>query len=869
MTFGTLENECPRSAGNEARAEADLHADFTAPPVAITNAEFLQAIFNDRTPDSSVVYCRFKDDPRLRKSWPSQEWDSADIPGGQNTYFGLASIRPDEEGKLRRRKANFVGLHAIMLDDIGTKADADLPITPSWLIESSPGNHQAGFTLERPLPLGEAEALLKALTVANRLTDAGGQNIVRYARLPVGCNTKGTLAEPFECALRVWNPDTRYSLAELVSGLGLDLAPHQSTREHKKTGVPTESGDTVFTPRPETNPVIAGLMARELYKRPLGGGKHEIICPWVAEHTDQVDSGTVYYEPDDNYLRGGFKCQHGHCAHRHINELLAWLEVADHEARFKSLFKISGGTLHIAVWNAERVLADAGRYFQQGGAIVTVVTPPGSETVARHIRKEALPVLLTAHAAWMRLDARSNLWVAIDAPTRVCAGLFDAPEYSFLPALNAIARQPFLRPDGSVVTQAGFDPVTGTFGAFDARRFKVIENPTEAEVQRALRRILALIRETSFASEADRATALASFLTAAVRSSLEVAPGFLFNAHQPGSGKSYLQELAILFATDGSVASATLKSNDDEMEKALLATLLRSPAVVRFDEAQGDIVPIKFLVSALTSEHAAGRLLGFSKVIAPSTRSLFLFAGNNVQPVGDMLRRVLVCHLDARVENPESRSFEQDPLTELRAHRAEYVSDALTLICAHNRLAGERMPCRPLNGFPRWDAWIRQTVLWLGLPDPCSSMFAVAQTDPNHERLAELLEVWQQCFGDYPRAARDAVKQAEIQKPLKSILLEIAGKNGEIDATRLGYWLKRNEGKVIEGRRFERDQAKTAFAKYAVKSLTNYQTAEESPTTPSSPTADEDVSNRTSRADRTSAVGLENVSAAEDDVEVF
>jgi putative DNA primase/helicase len=234
-----------------------------------------------------------------------------------------------------------------------------------------------------------------------------------------------------------------------------------------------------------------------------------------------------------------------------------------------------------------------------------------------------------------------------------------------------------------------------------------------------------------------------------------------------------------------------------------------------------------------------------------------------------MLRRVLVCHLDARVENPESRSFEQDPLTELRAHRAEYVSDALTLICAHNRLAGERMPCRPLNGFPRWDAWIRQTVLWLGLPDPCSSMFAVAQTDPNHERLAELLEVWQQCFGDYPRAARDAVKQAEIQKPLKSILLEIAGKNGEIDATRLGYWLKRNEGKVIEGRRFERDQAKTAFAKYAVKSLTNYQTAEESPTTPSSPTADEDVSNRTSRADRTSAVGLENVSAAEDDVEVF
>ena len=580
----------------------------------------------------------------------------------------------------------------------------------------------------------------------------------------------------------------------------------------------------------------------------------------MAEHTGQIDSGTVYYEPVDNYVRGGFKCQHGHCAHRHINELLAWLEVSDHEAKHKPIFRVSGGTLHLLVRNAERVMADTERYFQQGGALVMVTTPAGQETMARHIRKEALPFLLTGHAAWLRMDARSGDWVPIDAPPRVCAGLFDAPEYHYLPPLNAIARQPFLRPDGSVVSQAGFDPVTATYGAFNARLFRVIENPDEAEVKAALTRILALMTESSFASEADRSTALAAFLTAAVRPSLEVAPGFHFNAHQPGSGKSYLQELTILFATDGDVASATLKTSDDEMEKSILATLLRSPAVVRFDEAQGDILPIKFLVTALTSEHAAGRLLGYSKVIAPSTRSLFLFAGNNVQPVGDMLRRVLVCNLDARMENPESREFHRDSVAELREHRADYVSDALTLIRGHLRQSRERMPCRPLNGFPRWDAWIRQTVLWLGLPDPCASMFAVARTDPSHERLAELLEVWHQCFGDYPRAARDAVKQAEIQRPLKTILLEIAGKNGEIDATRLGYWLKKHEGKVISGRRFERDQAKTAYAKYAVRTLTNSQAAPESPTTPSSPTAEEDQSNRSSRANRASKAESENVS---------
>jgi hypothetical protein len=147
----------------------------------------------------------------------------------------------------------------------------------------------------------------------------------------------------------------------------------------------------------------------------------------------------------------------------------------------------------------------------------------------------------------------------------------------------------------------------------------------------------------------------------------------------------------------------------------------------------------------------------------------------------------------------------------------------------------------------------------------CTFMFAVAQTDPNHERLAELLEVRHQCFGDYPRAARDAVKQAETHSPLKAILVEIAGKGGVIDTTRLGYWLKRHEGKVIAGRRFERDQAKTAYAKYAVRTLTHSQAAPESPTTPATPTAEEDAPNRTYRAGRASTAESETVSAAPED----
>lgn len=50
-----------------------------------------------------------------------------------------------------------------------------------------------------------------------------------------------------------------------------------------------------------------------------------------------------------------------------------------------------------------------------------------------------------------------------------------------LPVLNGLARQPYLRPDGSLTTVAGYDPDTGMFRVFDAREFSIPDNPTAAQ----------------------------------------------------------------------------------------------------------------------------------------------------------------------------------------------------------------------------------------------------------------------------------------------------------------------------------------------------------------------------------------------------
>lgn len=804
--------------------------------IDITNAEFLTAIFGSLPEDVYTAVCSFPGNPKKRESWGHDLWSGDELPGGHNNYFAIAAIKAGDDGLVARKKANFAGLYCVVLDDIGTKVAGDLRVDPSWVIETSPGNHQVGYLFDTPVAYAEAAVLMKALTTASLLTDTGGQNVVRWVRLPVGIN--GKLDPPFTCSLKVWEPERRCSFDALVGGLGIDLEPHQSNRKSKKRKASSnvDPGDEVYIPRAAMNPVIEALGRFGLYRSDLGAGKHSITCPWVEEHTDQVDSGTAYFEPDDNFQRGGFKCHHGHCSERNIGDLLTILGVPSAAAKHKPSFYVSGGTLHLQVANAEKVLADTGLYFEQGGAIVSVVTPSGGKTSAKHIRKDALPCILTGLASWQRYDSRAESWLPIDAPTKVCSGLFELPDYRHLPPLNAIARQPFLRPDGSLVTVSGYDALTGTFGAFNPRKFNISVDPTEVELGAAKDLLLGLLDECSFAAESDKAAAVACFLTAAIRPSLPVAPGFLHNAHAPGSGKSYLQNMTIQFATDGGVSSATYKLNDDEMEKSVLAIYLKSPAVLRFDEAQGDITPIKFVVSALTSETVAGRILGQSKVVEPSTRVLHLFAGNNIQPVGDMVRRIVVCNIDARVENPESRHFNGDPLTLIETNREQYVSAAITLVIGQIR-SGMKTEAKPLNGFPHWEKWVRQTVMGLGLTDPCGSMFQAATTDPDAERLAELLRHWYPCFGEYPRGARDLVTAVDTKDnaELRSVLMEIAGKSGVVDPTALGHWIKKNVGKVSGGMRLERHTAKHPTARYFVHVLDSERARQFSSANPGGP----------------------------------
>jgi hypothetical protein len=61
----------------------------------------------------------------------------------------------------------------------------------------------------------------------------------------------------------------------------------------------------------ETFDVFQWVKDNGLYMRPLGGGKHQIVCPWLREHTGADKSGTVLLPPLSGSLPN-IHCRHNH-----------------------------------------------------------------------------------------------------------------------------------------------------------------------------------------------------------------------------------------------------------------------------------------------------------------------------------------------------------------------------------------------------------------------------------------------------------------------------------------------------------------------------------------------------------------------------
>lgn len=270
-----------------------LHKQTDITYSTVTNDAFLECIFGNDQKGEKVLVCSKAGDPTgggyIPVPWPCDTSDP-DL----NWYAQPSLYSPDDKERFKAQVKLAGPVYCTMLDDVGTKVPMEKldACPPTWLIETSPGNFQAGYVFEEPIDKRQADHLKAALIDAGLCDKGATGGAARWMRLPVAINGKSSYGPPaFRCRLSRWEPQLRYGLGDVYHLLDLE-PPRAKKAAALAAAINRNAVRDVYTPRPEENLVISALKARGLYKMPPGDGKHDVTCPWVHEHTDQVDNGS-------------------------------------------------------------------------------------------------------------------------------------------------------------------------------------------------------------------------------------------------------------------------------------------------------------------------------------------------------------------------------------------------------------------------------------------------------------------------------------------------------------------------------------------------------------------------------------------------
>ena len=251
-----------------------------------------------------------------------------------------------------------------------------------------------------------------------------------------------------------------------------------------------------------------------------------------------------------------------------------------------------------------------------------------------------------------------------------------------LPVLTGIIHTPFLRADGSICEQPGYDAASGLLFKPDDQSFPPIpREPDKADAIEALAQLERLISTFPFVATADRSVALSAILTTLDRRSMATAPLHAFTSPTPGTGKSLLVDVAAVLATGRPMPVIAQGRTEEELEKRLGAALLAGDVAISLDNCD-HVLEGSFLCQVLTQHQLNIRILGQSRNAETPVNATIFATGNNLTIGGDLIRRSLLCSMDAGCERPELRVFNVNAIEATKANRGELVAAALTVLRA-------------------------------------------------------------------------------------------------------------------------------------------------------------------------------------------
>jgi len=345
--------------------------------------------------------------------------------------------------------------------------------------------------------------------------------------------------------------------------------------------------------------------------------------------------------------------------------------------------------------------------FARSGRMVAVVHDERNRNIIAEISEAGLRGRLARSGFYYKLN-KLNEPVECVPPLDVVRDLLARPPAEWMfPPLDGLIETPFLRPDGTVCTEPGYDRATFLYHAPNPglRLSQIPADLVLDDAQVALDILESAICDFPFADAPSRANAIASILTPIVRPAIDgPTPLALIDAPQAGTGKTLLAEVGSLIATGRPAESFSAPTDPEEWRKKITTTLCSSSSVVVIDNVlhRLDSDALCMALTAITLSDRQFRT--FDKLVLP-VRCTWIATGNNIQLGGDMPRRCYWIRLDAKMSRPFQRTgFRHENLRGwVIEHRGELVTAILT-IARYWFAQGQPKPksIKPLGSFESW-----------------------------------------------------------------------------------------------------------------------------------------------------------------------
>lgn len=703
------------------------------------------------------------------------------------------------------------------LQAMATFLAEDPKFTPTFVLDSGNGIQvlwATGREFLTPEVTARVEAENKAVLAATG-AGSGTHNIDRLLRVPGTLNfpdktkkAKGrgiTVARLLHAGSKVYQPGDITGLADHLAKTLAETGLLHGQEAPERESAHDSSHDNRAQTRDRTRSGLAMALGAQIRR---DGGSFEDMCRSLRENPATAS----WYE------KKGQRSDLREC--RRI-----WDRVAPPASRDGRPVIINGpGRWHIMAAQAQNALAKSGiPIYQRGLELVRplVIEVPSADNrmtkspALAQIQQPNLLEALSAKVAFRRWDARSEAYVE-DNPNPKTAEMIlgRAGEWPF-PYIAGVIATPTMRYDGSLLLEDGYDPQTRLYHFRDPKLDlrSLLKEPTRDDAVASVALLRGdLLAEFPLVDEASVSVSLSGMVTPVVSGAVRRAPLHGFNAPVACSGKTYEVHLCTSISTGRAYCPVSaLGRNADEAEKRLVGLLLSGVPVICLDNVT---IPLggEQMCQAVEQPVLKLRRLGASDNVETECRAIFFATGNNLAIYGDMTRRALRATLDPRMERPQLREFEGDPVRRVLADRGKYIAACLNIVRAYQQ-AGFPNPLPRLLGFEDWSDRVRSALVWAGAADPVGTMEAVRDTDPELDALRTLMAAWREHLdpadtGRESLMVREVIDNANLKgradefrfPDLRDALLAVAaeyGHSASISTKRLGWYLKNNADRIV------------------------------------------------------------------------